>query len=542
MHETDASRSTPVGTAGGVGMVSIVGAGPWDPELLTLAGRRRLRQADVVIADYLANPALLAHCPPHVVIHQRTEGSRGYRSGAPRLASEGPLRQSEINRLMIEHARAGRSVVRLKGGDPCMFGRGGEEAQALREAGIPFELIPGVSAPIAAPEAAGIPVTHRHFTPAVTFVSGWEAYEKAGLQVAWEHLAKSAGTLVLMMSIRNARANAERLIAAGRDPSTPAAIVRWGTRGIQHTVVGELSTIADRARDEGIRPPAVLVVGEVVRLREQIQWLEQRPLHGRRVVVTRAADQAEALLTALGQLGADAVALPCLEVAPPEDPSALRTAVASIGEHDGVVLTSPNGVRAFFGALDEVELDARALAGKHVVAVGAGTAAACRRAGVRADLVPAKARSEGLVELLRAHDLLHARWLHVRADEGRDVLASAVAEAGGTLSLAVGYRTTRPAVPQRLLASLRAPADGGEGFHAVTLASGKTARHLLLTLGEALGDDEARRLLDAAKVVCLGPVTAAEVQALGLRVDAIADAPTDEAVITALRTVLDTQP
>ncbi|MEX1365618.1 MAG: SAM-dependent methyltransferase, partial [Nannocystaceae bacterium] len=175
---------------GAPGMVSIVGAGPWDPELLTLAGRRRLERADVVIADYLANPALLVHCPRHTRVYQRTAGPRGYRP-----ATEGPLPQAELERLMIEHARTGQRVVRLKGGDPCMFGRGGEEAQALRAAGIPYELIPGVSAPIAAPEVAGIPVTHRHFTPAVTFVSGWEAYEKAGQQVAWEHLAKSAGTI-----------------------------------------------------------------------------------------------------------------------------------------------------------------------------------------------------------------------------------------------------------------------------------------------------------------------------------------------------------
>lgn len=527
MHEADASDRARIG------LVSIVGAGPWDPELLTLAGQRRLRRADVVIADYLANPALLAHCPPHAVIHQRTAGPRGYRP-----ATEGPLPQAEVNRLMIEHARAGQRVVRLKGGDPCMFGRGGEEAEALHEAGVPFELIPGVSAPIAAPEAAGIPVTHRHFTPAVTFVSGWEAYEKAGLEVAWEHLAKSAGTLVLMMSIRNAKTNAERLIAAGRDPSTPAAIVRWGTRGIQRTVVGELSTIADLAQAAGIRPPAVLVVGEVVRLRERIQWMEQRPLFGRRIVVTRAAAQATELLTTLAELGADAVALPCLEVAPPEDPAALRHAVAGLAEHDGVVLSSPNGVRAFFDALDETELDVRALAGMRVAAVGKSTAAACRTRGVRADLVPTRARSEGLVERLRAEGLLGARWLHVRADEGRDVLASAIAEAGGRLTLAVGYRTIRPAVPRRLLASLRDPTDGGEGFHAVTLASGKTAQHLLQTLGEALGEHEARRLLAAAKVVCLGPVTAAEVEALGLRVDAIARAPTDDAVVDALREVL----
>ncbi len=523
-----------MGDTGAHGLVSIVGAGPWDPELLTLAGKQRLQTADVVIADYLANPALLMHCPAHTRVYQRTAGPRGYRP-----ATEGPLPQPEVNRLMIEHARAGRRVVRLKGGDPCMFGRGGEEAQALREADVRYELVPGVSAPIAAPQAAGIPVTHRHFTPAVTFVSGWEAYEKSGQEVAWEHLARSAGTLVLMMSIRNARTNARRLVEAGRDADTPAAIVRWGTRGIQRTVVGTLATIADLVEAEGIRPPAVLVVGEVVALREQLAWYEQRPLFGHRIVVTRVAAQSAELVLALSSQGADAVAFPCLGVAPPVDPEALHAEVAALGEtQDGVVLSSPNGVRAFFEALDAVGLDVRALAGKRVAVIGSGTAAACKGFGVRADLVPTRARAEGLIELLDREDLLGARWLHVRADEGRGLLGQAVAEAGGRYTLAVGYRTIRPEVPARLLASLRAPADRGEGFDAVSFASGKAARHFMQTLSEGLGSVEAQRLVAAATIVCRGPVTTAAVQALGLRVDATARAPTDDAVIDALREAL----
>jgi len=524
--------------SGAPGRVSIVGAGPWDPELLTLAGLRRLQQADVVVADYLANPALLVHCPEHAQVYQRTAGPRGYRP-----ATEGPLPQSEINRLMIEHARAGRTVVRLKGGDPCLFGRGGEEAQALREAGIEYEFVPGVSAPIAAPEAAGIPVTHRHFTPAVTFVSGWEAYEKAGQQVAWEHLARSAGTLVLMMSIRNARANARRLVEAGRDAQTPAAIVRWGTRGIQRTVVGTLATIADQIEAEGIRPPAVLVVGEVVNLREQLAWSERRPLFGRRIVVTRSAEQAMGLGRELSALGADVVAVPCLQVVPPEDLGALHREVATIGEgHDGLLLSSPNGVRAFFDALAAVELDVRALAGTTVVAIGAATARAAMGRGLRPDLVPEHAHSEGLVEGLDRADLLGARWLHVRAEEGRGVLGRAIAEAGGRYTVAVGYRTVRPAVSSRLLASLRAPEDGGEGFDAIAFASGKTARHFIETLGEALGPEEARRRLEAAAVVCIGPVTRAAVEELGLRVAETAASPTDAAVIEALRRAVGAEP
>jgi uroporphyrinogen III methyltransferase/synthase len=235
------------------GLVSLVGAGPWDPELLTLAGRERLSRADVVIADYLVNPAHLMHCRPEARIYQRQAGPHA-----------SLLDQAAVNDLMVEHALAGRYVVRLKGGDPMIFGRGCEEAQHLRAHGVDFEFIPGVSAAIAAPEAAGIPVTHRDHTPSVSFVSGYEAYDKGGLAVAWDHLAQSAGTLVLMMGVRNARDNTARLIAAGRPASTPAALIRWGTRGIQRTLVGTLGDIADLAEKSGLRAPAVLVVGSVV--------------------------------------------------------------------------------------------------------------------------------------------------------------------------------------------------------------------------------------------------------------------------------------
>ncbi|MCA9638049.1 MAG: uroporphyrinogen-III C-methyltransferase [Myxococcales bacterium] len=505
------------------GFVSIVGAGPWDPELLTLAGRERLRRADVVIADYLVNPAHLMHCRADATIHQRVAGPH-----------DGRLDQARVNALMVEEANAGRRVVRLKGGDPMIFGRGSEEADHLRAHGVAYELVPGVSAAIAAPEAAGIPLTHRDHTPAVSIVSGFEAFEKGGLHVAWDHLAKSAGTIVLMMSVKNCRQNAERLIAGGRDPETPAALIRWGTRGIMRTLVATLSTIADRADEVGLRAPAVLVVGTVVELRERIEWFERRPLFGRRIVVTRASHQAGELIQRLAAEGADAVAFPCLAIAPPEDPEALRSTVAAIADFNGVILSSPNGVNAFFDALAAAGLDARALADRKVAVIGTGTAGACEARGIRPDIIPAQPRAEGLIAELAARELLCDRWLHVRADEGRDLLGPAIAEAGGSYQLVIGYRTIRPAVPELLVRSLRAPADGGEGIDAITFASGKSARHLLETLREHLGDDEARAIIDRAKVIALGPVTAAAARALDLRVDAIADATTDEAMVAAI--------
>lgn len=499
------------------GFVSLVGAGPWDPELLTLAARDRLARADVVIVDYLVNPAVLVHCRPEAEILQRV---RGPHAGTRELA----LDQSRVNELMVMHARAGRYVVRLKGGDPMMFGRGAEEASYLVEHGIEFEFVPGVSSPIAAPEAAGIPITHRDHTPSVSFVSGYEAYEKAGLSVAWEHLARSAGTLVLMMSVKNARSNAEALMQAGRSGDTPTAIVRWGTRGIQQTIVGTLADIADRSEAAGIRAPAVLVVGDVVQLRERIAWFEKRRLFGRRVVVTRATRQSGGLVNMLAAEGADAVAFACLDFAPaPADQQqALDDALREFAGFFGLIVSSPNGADALGEALRRVDLDARIFAGKQVAAIGTGTAERLREQGLRADIVPEQARLEGLIESLRSRGWLGRRWLQVRADEGRELLGEAIAAAGGELLLVVGYQTVRPAVSPLLLDSLRPVEHGGEGYDAICFASGRTARYFLDTTSEAFGRAQALEWLGRAKVVAIGPVTATAIEQLGVRVDAIA--------------------
>jgi uroporphyrinogen III methyltransferase / synthase len=515
------------------GFVSLVGAGPWDPELLTLAARDRLARADVVIVDYLVNPAVLIHCRADVEVIQRV---RGPNDSAKWLE----LNQARVNELLVEHAKAGRYVVRLKGGDPMMFGRGAEEAQHLVQNGVKFEFVPGVSSPIAAPEAAGIPITHRDHTPSVSFVSGYEAYEKAGLAVAWEHLARSAGTLVLMMSVRHARHNAERLVAAGRSASTPAAVVRWGTRGIQQTVVGTLADIADRLEAAQIRPPAVMIVGDVVELRAQIAWLEKRPLFGRRVVVTRAARQSGGLISLLAAEGADAVAFPCLDFvpAPPEQRAALDHALTEISSYTGVIVSSPNGADALFDALARLDLDARCLAGKQLAAIGTGTAERLRQHGLRADIVPEQARAEGLVDALRERGQLGGAWLQIRADEGRELLGRAIAKAGGRLELVVGYQAIRPAVSPLLLDSLQPIDAGGEGYDAICFASGRTARHFLETTSEAFGNDLALEWLQRAKVIAIGPVTADAITKLGVRVDAVATEPSEAGLLAAVLATL----
>ena len=492
------------------GFVSIVGAGPWDPQLLTLAARDRVANADVLIVDYLVNPAVLLHARPDAVILQRQAGPHNNKR----------LSQETVNELLVEHAKAGSYVVRLKGGDPMVFGRGAEEAQILQRHGIGFEFVPGVTSPIAGPESAGIPVTHRDFTPAVTFVSGFEAYEKSGLHVEWEHLAKGAGTLVLMMSVKNCDDNVRRLIAAGRSPSTPAAIVRWGTRGIQKTITGTLQDIAEKLEQSKIRAPALLVVGEVVGVRKDIAWLEQFPLHGKRIVVTRGVQESIALVESLSAFGADPVCIPGIAY-DAGDVAQLDACLQKVSSYHGILLTSPRGVQALGRALKRLQLDLRAYVQTAFAVVGPATASALAELGIYADVVASPANSEGLVEKLSERDALGKSWLHLRGDEGRHVLANAITEAGGSIDTVVAYRIRRPKVPDFLVESLRGSEDGGEGVDAICFASGKTASHFLETAREALTEVQLQQLLQSAKIVVVGPITQEAVQALGIRVDQV---------------------
>ena len=508
-----------------VGFVSIVGAGPGNPELLTLAGQRRLARGDVIIADYLVNPLLLLHCRPDAVIHQRVAGPR---HGAR-------LDQATVNAMLVEHGLAGRHVVRLKGGDPCMFGRGGEEAQVLAEHGIPFEFIPGVTSPIAAAEAAGIPVTHRDHTPAVTFVSGFEAYEKAGLQVAWQHLAQSAGTLVFLMGIKNVAMNLQRLVDAGRAADTPAAAVRWGTRGIQRTVVGTVSDLAHRIERAGLRPPAIIVVGDVVRLRQEIEWFDQRPLFGRRIVVTQPWADAGALVDRLIRDGADVVAIPCLHIAELEarECYALAAAIERKDEYDGLILSSARGVKALFRAIDRAGYDIRRLAGHALAVIGPATAAACRAHGLVPDVIPDDPRSEGLVAALGDRDWLGRRWLHVRGPRGRDLLERAIVAAGGEYRLAQAYEVSGPPLSETNLRTLLPADEGGEGVDWIIFSSGFAAEHFCHGATEVLGAAAFERLQQEAAAIVIGPATKQAVTATGFRVAAVATEPSEQGLLAA---------
>ncbi len=486
------------------GIVYIVGAGPGDPELITVRGAACLGRAEVVVADRLASPRLLARAP----------------AGAERIvrgARRSSLDQDEINRILVERARAGRVVVRLKGGDPLLFGRGGEEAEALAAAGIAYEIVPGVTAAMAAPAYAGIPLTHRGVASAVVFATAHETDAKAGARLDWAAFADPATTVVLYMSVTHLDEVAAKLIAAGRAPSTPAAIVEEGTLPSQRTIVATLADLPAKARAAGVRPPALTVVGEVVRLRASLAWFERRPLHGARVVVTRAAEAAEATVERLAALGAEVIAAPTLSIAPPADEGAIAAAAASIDKYRLIAFASQNAVDYFMRRLR----DARALAGKTVAAVGERTAAALLARGIRADIVAADATAEGLAAALAG---VAGPALLPRAAEGREALAEALAARGVEVDAPAAYRTV--AVPPEQLAAVAAEIARG-AVDAVTFGSPRTAEALLAALPDP-------STLAHVIVAAIGPTTAAALARAGVRVDVVPPHPDFAALVDAL--------
>ncbi|MBN2450453.1 MAG: uroporphyrinogen-III C-methyltransferase [Lentisphaeria bacterium] len=496
------------------GVVSLVGAGPGEPGLITLRGVECLRQARVVVYDFLANPELLEHAPP--------DAERIY---VGKQAGHHTLRQEDINRLLVERARAGQRVVRLKGGDPFVFGRGGEEALALRQAGIPFEVVPGVTSGIAAAACAGIPVTHRGVNSVLTLVTGHEDPGKEQSDVDWEALARGGGTLVFYMGVGNLPGIARRLEAAGRPPDTPVAVISRGTLPEQEVVEGTLDTIAERAGAAGLRPPAVIVVGEAVRLRAQIAWFEQRPLFGRTVVVTRARTQASVLACELRNLGARVLRFPAIASAPAEDPTPLRLASADLSSTDWIVFTSPNAVEAFFDALDASGGDARRLGNCAIAVTGPATAEALRPHGIRPDLLPPKATAAALARALIEHgDLTGKRILLPRSQIAPDLLPERLRQAGADVLDVVAYRTLPTDPDPDLLEAFR-----GNGVHAVVFTSSSTVRNFADILRRELG-----HLPDAVAGFSIGPETSRTAAEVGIPIVAEAEEHTIPGLVATL--------
>ena len=489
------------------GTVYLVGAGPGDPGLMTVRGSELVASADVILHDRLIPAALAGAREDAELVYV------GKRPGAAELA------QADIEALMVERARAGLSVVRLKGGDPFVFGRGGEEAEALAAAGVSFEVVPGVTAGVAAPAYAGIPVTHREDSSAVAFVTGHEDPEKGGSQLDWEALARFPGTLVIYMGLARLAAIAERLIAAGRDPAEAAAAVERGTLPAQRTVSAPLGGLPGAVAEAGLGAPAIVLTGPVAARREAIAWLERRPLHGLRIVVTRARAQASGLAATLRALGAEVVELPAIRIVPRIDSDGVRDAVAAIHSYALVCLTSPNGARLLFEALRAAGRDARALASATVAAIGPGTASALADRGVLADLGPERSIAEALVEALEGFEVAGRPVLVARAAEARDLLPDALRSRGAKVDVVALYETVAEEPDTEAVEAARS-ADY------LTFTSSSTVRNLVAAMGESLPAD--------ARIASIGPVTSEAARAAGLRVDVEAERHDPEGLVEAL--------
>jgi uroporphyrinogen III methyltransferase/synthase len=490
------------------GVVYLVGAGPGDPGLMTVRGAELVASADVILYDRLIPQAALSGAREDAELVYV-----GKRPGAPEIP------QSEIETTMVERARAGGSVVRLKGGDPFVFGRGGEEAETLAAAGVPFEVVPGVTAGVAAPAYAGIPVTHREDASAVAFVAGHEDPSKDGSSIDWDALARFRGTLVLYMSVKRLPDVAARLIAGGRSADEPAAAVERGTTPAQRTVAATLADLPDAVAAAGIAPPAVMLIGPVAARRETIGWLERRPLFGLRVVVTRARAQASGLAATLAALGADVIELPAIRVVPRIASAEVSDAVGAIHSYALVCLTSPNGVRLLFDALEAAGLDARALANATVAAIGPGTARALAARGIRADVVPERSVAEALVESLEAVDVTDRPVLVARAADARDVLPDALRERRAKVDVVALYETVAEEPDPEAV-------EAASSADYVTFTSSSTVRNFVAAIGGGFPE--------RARVASIGPVTSEAAREAGLTVDVEAESHDLDGLVEAL--------
>ena len=500
-----------------LGHVWLVGAGPGDPGLITVAGLEALRRADVVLYDRLAPRELLSEAPADALLLDAGKSPDNQR-----------MTQDETNAALIAHGRAGKRVVRLKGGDPFVFGRGGEEAMALAEAGVPCTVIPGVTSAIGGLAAGGVPVTHRGIATSFTVVTGHEDPTKPEAQVRWDHLAQSAETLVVLMGIERLEAIATAIITGGRDPSTPAALVQEATTPHQRTVTGTLQTIADVARREAIENPALFVVGAVAALQPHLDPARLSPLAGKRVLVTRTRSQASSLVTALRLQGAYPVILPAIEIETRVDEEALRDSIALLDASDyrWVVFTSTNAVDVFLDAVMQ-QRDLRAFGDTRICAIGPATERALLARGLRPDLVPDDAIGDAITPALLARGpLAGMRVLLPRAQRARSVLPDSLREAGATVDDLPLYLAAPPARPAQEALDILRSGD----IDIVTFTSSSTVRNLITLLGGDIGP------LRNATVACIGPVTAETARAAGLTPAVVADENTIDGLIDALRT------
>lgn len=505
------------------GLVYLVGAGPGDPKLITVKGLEAIRKAQVIIYDRLAGRRLLAFARPGAELI--------YAGKSP---DRHTLKQEEINRLMVEKASENKIVTRLKGGDPFVFGRGGEEAEALVQAGIPFEIVPGVTSAVAVPAYAGIPVTHRDCASILSIITGNEDPEKDDSGIAWDNLAATAGTLVFLMGMNNLSKITGRLLKYGKPKDTPAALIRWGTTPEQQTLVGTLGDISDKALQTGFKNPAVIVVGEVVSLREKLNWFENKPLFGKRVLVTRAREQASRLSEIIYALGGEPVEYPTIRIAEPDDYAKMDIAIQEIESFDWIIFTSVNGVASFFRRLRHHRQDVRRLHRARLCAIGPRTREALENYGLLVETVPDEYRAEEIARELTGKVAVGDRVLLPRAEIARKVLPETLTAMGALVTEAPAYRTLAGDGDSGLVKEMLQKKE----IQIITFTSSSTVQNFVKMLEAANLSD----MTEGVTVACIGPVTADTARSLGIKVDVVAGEYTIEGLVTAILNYLNCAP
>lgn len=479
------------------GYVYLVGAGPGDPKLLTIKGAECIKKAEVLVYDRLASRRLLSLAKPECEMIYVGKAPGGH-----------TMHQEEINAVLVEKGLEGKIVTRLKGGDPFVFGRGGEEAEELLKAGIPFEIVPGISSSVAVPAYAGIPVTHRDLTSSFAVITGHEDPTKNESAIEWEHLAKSHGTLVFLMGMENLPLIARKLMENGLAATTPVGIIQWGTRPEQKVLVGQLSNIAALVKEKGFSSPSIIIVGEVVKMREKLQWFEKKPLYGQRIIVTRSRHQASVLSQEIEDLGGEAWEFPVIDIAEPSDLRPIKEAIRDLKGFDWIIFTSVNGVERFFRQLAAENKDIRDLAGMEIVAIGPATKAALEQRGLRISFVPEEYRAERIVEGLAGRLLPGQRVLLARAEEARNVLPEALKSLGADVRDVPVYKTVLgEANREELLRLLTEKAVQG-----ITFTSSSTVKNFMRLIDGNLA------LLEGIKIFSIGPITSHTAKELGIKV------------------------
>ncbi|SFG01835.1 uroporphyrinogen-III synthase [Desulfotomaculum arcticum] len=498
------------------GTVYLIGAGPGDPSLITVKGLVCIKQADVIVYDRLASPRLLDYRRPDAEI-----------IFAGKQPDRHTLTQSEINELLVNKAKEGLAVARLKGGDPFVFGRGGEEAEELSKHGIPFEIVPGITSAVAVPAYAGIPVTHRDFTSSVSIITGNEDPTKENSNIEWAKLATGTGTLIFLMGMSNLPAIANRLMEYGRSPRTPVALIRWGTRPEQKTLIGDLASISHLAVEQGFKNPAIIIVGEVVKLREKLKWFENKPLFSQRILVTRSREQASVLSQLIENLGGEPVEFPTITIADPENFAPLDNSIKTIDTYNWIVFTSVNGVKSFIKRFQHFNRDIRDLKGIRLCAIGPRTGKELRSLALNVDYIPSEYRAEEIVEGLKHKISRGDKILLPRADIARKLLPESLRALGAEVDEVIAYRTLAASINSDTIKEMLAAGK----ISIITFTSSSTVKNFITLLG--IGPSETS-LFENTRIACIGPITAKTASDLGLRCDIVAKEYTIPGLVSAI--------